>query len=153
MRSRLNLNLNKRQCLIYSLLAFGEVLGVILILGATKISGLVSETRLIFIQGFGIFVVVLSPLFTIHQREKVLEKTKKDREAAMDQLTLNLTQFDKTADRLRNPLGVIISSVETVNELGYDRVLETVDKETKRIMDELEELRAEEWKTYNLTKK
>ncbi len=74
-----------------------------------------------------------------------------DRKAAMEQLTQNLAQFDKSADRLRNPLAVILNSLELVEEIGSDNVLEIIKKHSMRIKKELDEMREEEMKTYELT--
>ena len=76
-----------------------------------------------------------------------------DKRKAMGQLVRNLQQFDRTADRLRNPLAVIISSIELMNEIGKDRVLEIVKEQAFRIKDELDELRKEEIKTHRLIEK
>ncbi len=74
-----------------------------------------------------------------------------DRRAAMEQLTQNLAQFDRSADRLRNPLAVILNSLELVEEIGSDNVLELVREHSIRIKEELDEMREEEIKTYELT--
>ncbi len=76
-----------------------------------------------------------------------------DRKEAIEQLTQNLTKFDKSADRLRNPLAVIVSSMEMKDELGRDEVMGIIDEQVKRIERELDELRREETKTYELSKK
>jgi|Deesub1362A_J573_1020465.scaffolds.fasta_scaffold00401_34 PAS domain S-box-containing protein len=76
-----------------------------------------------------------------------------DRRRALDQLLRNLIQFDHTADRLRNPLAVIISSIELVNEIGKERVLEMVKEQAFRIKDELDVLRREEIRTHSLIQK
>ncbi|MFO7966922.1 MAG: PAS domain S-box protein [Archaeoglobaceae archaeon] len=74
-----------------------------------------------------------------------------DRRAAMEQLAQNLAQFDNSADRLRNPLAVIINSLELVEEIGSDNVLELVKEHSIRIKKELDEMREEEKNTYELT--
>lgn len=76
-----------------------------------------------------------------------------DKKEAIEQLAQNLTKFDKSADKLRNPLAVIVSSMELKNELGRDEVLAIINEQVKKIEKELEELREEENKTYELTKK
>lgn len=76
-----------------------------------------------------------------------------DRREAIEQLAQNLTKFDKSADRLRNPLAVIMSSMDLKHELGSDQVLGIINEQVKRIEKELEELRDEENKTYELSKK
>lgn len=76
-----------------------------------------------------------------------------ERKAAIEQLAQNLTQFDKSADRLRNPLAVITSSMDLKDELGKDEVMSIIDEQVKRIEQELEDLRKEENRTYELSKK
>jgi len=48
---------------------------------------------------------------------------------------------------------VIMSSLELKDELGSEKVLETVEEMAKRIKKELDEMREEEIKTYRLTEK
>jgi len=74
----------------------------------------------------------------------------KDRRLAIEQLVSNLEQFDRSADRLRNPLAVIVSSLELVDELGENKTLKIIGDQVNRIKKELDELRKEEIKTYNL---
>jgi len=76
-----------------------------------------------------------------------------DRREALEQLAANLMQFETSADRLRNPLAVIMSSLELKDEFGKDRVLEIVDEYSKRIKKELDEMREEEINTFLLTEK
>ncbi|HID43551.1 MAG TPA: hypothetical protein EYP30_07250 [Archaeoglobaceae archaeon] len=57
-------------------------------------------------------------------------------------------QFETSADRLRNPLAVIMSSLELKDELGSEKVIETVEEMARRIKKELDEMREEEIKTY-----
>lgn len=73
-----------------------------------------------------------------------------DRRKAFEQLASNLRQFDNTADKLRNPLAVIISSIELKNELGVEKALEIIDEHAKKIEKNLNEMRAEEIRTYRL---
>jgi two-component system response regulator len=75
----------------------------------------------------------------------------RDRREALEQLAANLLQFDKSADRLRNPLAVMMASLELRDELGDDEVLRIIEEQTKRIKEELDDLRKEEIKTYRLT--
>jgi len=93
-----------------------------------------------------IFVLIFWILF---KKYVISEEIQRE---AIEQLVTNLCQFDSSADRLRNPLAVIMSALELRDELGTEKVLETIDKQVKRIKDELDELRKEELKTYNLTK-
>jgi signal transduction histidine kinase len=75
------------------------------------------------------------------------------RRIAFEQLAANLMQFDRSADRLRNPLTVIMNSLELKDELGSDEVLRIVEEQAKRIKKELDEMRKEEIKTFKLTEK
>ncbi|MFO7968138.1 MAG: PAS domain-containing protein [Archaeoglobaceae archaeon] len=77
----------------------------------------------------------------------------KDRKDALEQLAANLSQFETSADKLRNPLAVILTSLELKDELGEDHVMETVDQHAKKIKKELDIMREEEIKTYELTEK
>ncbi len=77
----------------------------------------------------------------------------RDRKDALEQLAANLTQFETSADKLRNPLAVILTSLELKDELGQEHVLEIVDQHAKRIKKELDVMREEEIKTYELTEK
>jgi|Deesub1362B_J571_1020462.scaffolds.fasta_scaffold08862_2 CRISPR/Cas system CSM-associated protein Csm2 small subunit len=80
-------------------------------------------------------------------------EVEKDRKKAFERLAANLTHFENSADRLRNPLAIIIGSLELRNELGYERVLEIIDEHAKRIRNELDEMREEEIRTYILTER
>ncbi len=80
------------------------------------------------------------------------QRIENDRKEAIQQLTHNLTQFDKAADRLRNPLAVIMNSLEIVNEVGEKEVLKIIDKQAKSIKEGLDEMRMDENKTYKLTR-
>jgi len=77
-------------------------------------------------------------------------KMKEERNSMMEQLACNLVQFDKAADRLRNPLAAIMGSLELKEVLGEEKVLRIVGEQAKRIKTELDELRSEEIGTYNL---
>jgi len=83
--------------------------------------------------------------FAIHA-----QKTEEDKRKALEQLIINLKQFEYTADKMRNPLAVIMSSIELVNEIGKDKTLEIINEQAMKIQQELDELRREEIKTYNL---
>lgn len=80
-------------------------------------------------------------------------EVEQDKQRAMEQLATNLSQFNKSADRLRNPLAVIMGSIEVMGDKGKEEVLEKVKEQASRIKEELDVLRVEEVKTYNLTKK
>jgi len=74
------------------------------------------------------------------------------RKVAVEQLVSNLTQFETSADRLRNPLAVILSTIETMDEMGVDNAINIIKEHAKRIKKELDEMREDEIKTYELTK-
>lgn len=80
-------------------------------------------------------------------------EVEQDKQKAMEQLAANLSQFNKSADRLRNPLAVILGSIEIMGDESKDDVLEKIKEHASRIKEELDVLRVEEIKTYNLTKK
>ncbi len=80
-------------------------------------------------------------------------EVEQDKQKAMEQLAANLAQFNKSADRLRNPLAVILGSIEVMGDRRRDEVLEKVKEHASRIKEELDILRVEEVKTYNLTEK
>jgi|GEM_PF-4363952 PAS domain S-box-containing protein len=69
------------------------------------------------------------------------------------QLAANLTQFEVSADRLRNPLAVIMTSLELVNEIGKEKVLDIIGEQARRMKDEVDGLRNEELRTYRLIEK
>jgi len=80
-------------------------------------------------------------------------EVEQDKQMAFEQLMTNLTQFEVSADRLRNPLAIIMSVLELKDELGYNKVLEFIDEQAKRIKEQLDEMRSEEMRTYNLTER
>jgi len=88
----------------------------------------------------------LNFLTDITKQKKAEENWKK----AYEQLITNLQQFDKSADRLRNPLAVIMSSLEMIEDYGMNRFLKIVHEETNKLKKRLDELREEEIKTYSL---
>ncbi len=77
-------------------------------------------------------------------------KVEQDKVTAIEQLAKNLTQFDMAADRLRNPLSVIMSALELKDRYGKDEVIDIVEEQTERIKMELDELRKEESATHEL---
>ncbi|MFO7968359.1 MAG: PAS domain S-box protein, partial [Archaeoglobaceae archaeon] len=77
-------------------------------------------------------------------------EVEQDKVAAMEQLAKNLSQFDMAADRLRNPLAVVMSALELKDSYGKDEVLEIVQDQIERIKEELDELRKEESATHEL---
>lgn len=79
-------------------------------------------------------------------------EVEKEKVVAMEQLATNLTHFEKSADRLRNPLAVIMTSLELIDVYGKDKVIEIIGEQSFRIKKELDELRKEEINTYKLVK-
>lgn len=77
-------------------------------------------------------------------------KVEEDKRRAFEQLATNLMQFEHSADRLRNPLAAIMSSLELRDEIGQERLIEIIDESAKRIKKELDEMRREEIKTFKL---
>jgi len=90
----------------------------------------------------------LNFLTDITEQKKAEENSK----TAIEQLVDNLKQFDKSADRLRNPLAIITSALELKEMYDTNHILNIVDEQTKRIEKELDKLREEEIKTYELVK-
>jgi tRNA nucleotidyltransferase (CCA-adding enzyme) len=80
-------------------------------------------------------------------------EVEKDRKRAFDQLAVNLTQFEHSADRLRNPLAAIMSAIELKDELGIEKMIEMIGEQTERMKYELDEMRREEERTYELIRK
>ncbi len=77
-------------------------------------------------------------------------EVEQDKVTAMEQLAKNLSQFDLAADRLRNPLAIIISALELKDRYGKDEVMNIVQEQTERIKKELDQLRKEESATHEL---
>ncbi|MFO7968058.1 MAG: PAS domain S-box protein [Archaeoglobaceae archaeon] len=77
-------------------------------------------------------------------------KVEQDKVTAMEQLAKNLTQFDLAADRLRNPLAIIMAALELKDVYGRDELMDIVHSQTERIKEELDELRKEESATHEL---
>lgn len=80
-------------------------------------------------------------------------EVERDKKLALEQLSINLAQFEHSADRLRNPVAVILSSLELKDELDNNEILEIIDEQTKKIIKELDVMRHEEIKTYMLSQK
>ncbi len=77
-------------------------------------------------------------------------EVEQDKVTAMEQLAKNLSQFDMAADRMRNPLAVVISTLELKDRYEKEEILEIVEEQTERIKKELDELRREESSTHEL---
>ena len=65
---------------------------------------------------------------TLRKARDELDGKIQDRKAAMEQLVANLMQLEDSADKLRNPLAVIMSSLELRDEIGSDRVFEIIEE-------------------------
>ena len=66
-------------------------------------------------------------------------------------LVENLKQFEKLADKLRNPLAIALGYLE-LEEVSCDEKIKEIEKQLKRIMDTIEDLRFQEVMTFLLTK-
>ncbi|MFO7966912.1 MAG: hypothetical protein R6U44_04870 [Archaeoglobaceae archaeon] len=99
-----------------------------------------------------LLVILLSPLIIFPKRriESQLQSAQKDRKVIIEQLAENLRRFETSSDKLRNPLAVLITSLEVKDELGDEEFLQIVKEQTIRIQQELDGLREEENKTYEL---
>ena len=80
-------------------------------------------------------------------------EVEESRKEAVEQLVTNLMQFDHSADRLRNPLAIIMSSLELRDEIGTEEVLKIINEQAVRMKNELDEMRREEVKTHNIIEK
>ena len=80
-------------------------------------------------------------------------EVEESRKEAVEQLVTNLMQFDYSADRLRNPLAIIMSSLELRNEIGTEEVLKIIGEQAERIKKELDDMRKEEVRTHKLIEK
>jgi len=78
-------------------------------------------------------------------------KVEEEKKKAMEQLTSNLYQFEHSADKLRNPLTVIMTTLELKDELEHEKFVKIIKEQTARIKKELDDLRREEIKTFLLT--
>lgn len=79
-------------------------------------------------------------------------RVERDRKLAMEQLAANLMQFSHLADRLRNPLAIIMGLVELKDEFEKEKVLKVIYENAIRMNEELDNMRREEKKTYELTR-
>lgn len=99
-----------------------------------------------------LLVILVSPLIIFPKRkiESQLQNSQKDRKVIIDQLAENQRRFETSSDKLRNPLAVLITSLEVKDELGEEEFIQIVREQTIRIQHELDGLREEEDKTYEL---
>jgi PAS domain S-box-containing protein len=77
-------------------------------------------------------------------------EVEREKKRAIEQLAANLLYFEHSEDRLRNPLAVIMNSLELKDELGKDEVFRIVNEQVKRLKEVLDEMRKDEVKTYRL---
>lgn len=68
-------------------------------------------------------------------------------------LAENFRQFEDLADKLRNPLAIAMGYVEIKEEVGCEKAIEEIEKQLKRVLETLDELRFQETLSYILTKK
>jgi PAS domain S-box-containing protein len=74
------------------------------------------------------------------------------RKVAVEQLVANLIQFETSADKLRNPLAIIIiSTLELMDEMNTDDAIKIIREYAYRLKKELDEMRKEEIKTFEIT--
>lgn len=79
-------------------------------------------------------------------------QTERLREAAMNVIMDNLSQFENLADRLRNPLAIIKGYIEVRRAFSYDDFAKKIEEQAERIERILDELRAREIATYEMKK-
>ena len=65
----------------------------------------------------------------------------------------NLRQFEDLADKLRNPLAIALGYAEIRREVGCDRAIEEIEKQLRRLLETVEELRFQEILSYFLAEK
>ncbi|MEM4292109.1 MAG: PAS domain S-box protein [Archaeoglobaceae archaeon] len=80
-------------------------------------------------------------------------KVERQRRILSHLLTENLRQFEALADKLRNPLAIAMGYAEIRKEVGCDKAIEEIEKQLRRILETVEELRFQETLSYLLTKK
>ncbi len=80
-------------------------------------------------------------------------KAERQRRIFSHLLAENLRQFEDLADKLRNPLAIAIGYVEIRREVGCERAIEEIEKQLKRILETVDELRFQETLGYLLTRK
>jgi PAS domain-containing protein len=91
----------------------------------------------------------------LHQISQSLEialnykESKLKLEEAYKRLETNLKHFEFLADRLRNPLAAIVSSLELKDSLG-ERTFEIISESSKKILEILDKLSVEEKKTMKI---
>lgn len=104
-----------------------------------------------FLQA-SILVMLISPLLLIPRRkiESELFGIQEIRTLVIQQLAENLSHFEKSSDRLRNPLAVILGTLELREEIEKEKVMRIINQHAVRIKDELDELRNAEEKTHKL---
>lgn len=80
-------------------------------------------------------------------------RAERERKIMSNLLLENLRQFENLSDRLRNPLAIALGYIEVADEIGAHKALTEVEKQLKRILETIEELRYQEVMTFLLTKR
>ncbi len=78
---------------------------------------------------------------------------KKELALAKEIVAENFSQFEYIADKLRNPLTVIVGYLEIKEDVGYEKAFEGIKLQTERIGKVLDVLKKQEKITYGLKKK
>ncbi len=162
------INIGEETWLILLLLStvFATELAVLAILQATSFNIIYTQflnsminARMLFrtsvaqnILDASLLVILVSPLIIFPKRriESQLKNVQKDRKVIIEQLAENLRRFETSSDKLRNPLAVLITALEVKDELGDEEFIQIVRDQTLRIQHELDGLREDENKTYEL---
>lgn len=77
----------------------------------------------------------------------------RQRKILSDVLIENLRQFENLGDRLRNPLAIALGYLEIKDEVGCEKAIKEIEKQLKRILETIEELRFQEVLSFLLTKR
>ncbi|MCS7130267.1 MAG: PAS domain S-box protein [Archaeoglobaceae archaeon] len=80
-------------------------------------------------------------------------KAERERKIMSNLLIENLKQFENLSDKLRNPLGIAMGYVEIANEIGTEKAIKEIEKQLRRIIETIEEMRFQEILTFLLTKR
>lgn len=80
-------------------------------------------------------------------------RAERERRILSHLITENLRQFEDLADKLRNPLAIALGYAEIRDEVGCDRAIEEIEKQLRRLLETVEELRFQETLSFLLTKK
>lgn len=80
-------------------------------------------------------------------------RTERERKIMSNLLIENLKQFENLSDKLRNPLAIALGYIDVAGEIGTEKALREIEKQLKRIVETIEELRFQEILTFLLTKR